>query len=164
VHLLSVVLGDPSTAARDADTLALLREGLRRYHRVSIAVAGRTYATVAANGDSREPVALFAARSASLVVSRAVAFHVSLEGVPTTLHGPLAAGSEVGEIDATENGRTVLAVPLVTRLAVAAAPASSDTRYWIGALALIILGGCTLRVMRSRARQRARRRRRRVLE
>ncbi len=35
VTLVSAVLGDPSQAARDADTLRLLRYGLSRYHRIA---------------------------------------------------------------------------------------------------------------------------------
>jgi D-alanyl-D-alanine carboxypeptidase (penicillin-binding protein 5/6) len=40
VHLISVVLGDPSEAARDDDTLTLLRYGLHRYDTRRIALKG----------------------------------------------------------------------------------------------------------------------------
>ena len=53
VRLISVVLGAPSEAARDADTLALLRYGLSIYRSAPIAVAGRLYATVPIAGRSR---------------------------------------------------------------------------------------------------------------
>ena len=39
--VISVVLGDPSVATRDADSLALLRYGLAQYKRVRPVVAGR---------------------------------------------------------------------------------------------------------------------------
>ena len=35
VTVVSAVLGDPSEAARDADSLALLRYGLDRYHKLA---------------------------------------------------------------------------------------------------------------------------------
>jgi D-alanyl-D-alanine carboxypeptidase (penicillin-binding protein 5/6) len=157
VHLLSVVLGDPSIATRDADTLTLLRFGLRAYHDVPIAVAGHTYLTVGVKGSS-ERMAIIASRSENLIVSRAVALHVSVAGVPTQLHGPIAAGGEVGMIDVTENGKPVVSVPLVTALAVEAPATSANVRYVYGAviLALLLLGGCSLRLMRTRAKRRAR--------
>ena len=34
--VISVVMGEPSEAARDADTLKLLRWGLARFHRVRV--------------------------------------------------------------------------------------------------------------------------------
>ena len=43
-QLVSVVLGDASEAARDADTLALLRYGLSLYRRVTPVRAGATLA------------------------------------------------------------------------------------------------------------------------
>ena len=46
VHLISVVLGAPTTAVRDADTLALLRYGLSLFRTVRVAVAGQVYATI----------------------------------------------------------------------------------------------------------------------
>ena len=45
VTVVSVVLGEPSLAARDADSLALLRYGLSRYRRVAVVRAGRPVAT-----------------------------------------------------------------------------------------------------------------------
>ena len=40
-QVVSVVLGEPSEAARDADTLALLRYGLAQYRRVPRAARGQ---------------------------------------------------------------------------------------------------------------------------
>src|SRR5213078_4938663 len=42
--LVSVVLGEPSEGARDADTLALLRWGIDQYRRVTLLRPGRTVA------------------------------------------------------------------------------------------------------------------------
>jgi len=81
VHLISVVLGAPSEAARDADTLALLRYGLSLFRSVPVAVAGRAYASVAVTGRSRR-VRLIAKRSLRVVLARGVRLHVSRDGSP----------------------------------------------------------------------------------
>jgi D-alanyl-D-alanine carboxypeptidase (penicillin-binding protein 5/6) len=159
VHLVSVVLGDGSIAARDADTLALLRYGLRLYHDVPVAVDGRSYATVAVNGNSGEHVSLVASRGAKLVASRASKVSVALSGVPSTLQGPLAQGSTVGSLDASEGGKVVLSVPLVTAAAiVAVGSTSSAPSYGLTIVVLLVLGACTLRLMRWRVTRRARQR------
>jgi len=120
VRLISVVLGTPSEAARDADTLALLRYGLGLYRSARIAFAGRTYASVPVVGRLR-PVALIAARSSTLVLARNVDLRASLE-LPSRLQGPIAAGTVEGAIAVSENGRRVESVPLVTATAVPAPP------------------------------------------
>jgi serine-type D-Ala-D-Ala carboxypeptidase (penicillin-binding protein 5/6) len=114
VHLVSVVLGEPSEGREFADTLALLEYGLALYHRVRLAVTGRVYATVAANGGTQQ-AALVAARPASLVLRHGARFDVHPEGVPVQLEGPIAAGTQEGELVVTEDGRQLLSVPLVTR-------------------------------------------------
>jgi D-alanyl-D-alanine carboxypeptidase (penicillin-binding protein 5/6) len=120
VRLISVVLGAPSEAARDADTLALLRYGLSVYRSASIAIAGRTYASVPVEGRSA-PAPLIATRTVSLVVARTVTLHASLH-VPGRLVGPIPAGRVEGSIAVTENGRAVESVPLLTAAAVPAPP------------------------------------------
>jgi D-alanyl-D-alanine carboxypeptidase (penicillin-binding protein 5/6) len=119
VHLISVVLGDPSQDQRDADTIALLRYGLSLYRHVRFAVIGQTYAEVPVTASASQ-VALVAPHNAGLVVRRGAKLTVSLSGVPATLTGPLAAGTQEGALEVTEDGELVLSVPLVTATAVAA--------------------------------------------
>ena len=142
VRLISVVLGTPSEAARDADTLALLRYGLSLYRGAVVAVAGRAYATVAVAGSTR-PARLLARRSLTLVVARSVDLHAALE-VPTELVGPIAAGALEGSIVVSENGRVVAKVALVTAAAVPAALPSPLTAHRSRT------PGCSLRVMHGR--------------
>jgi D-alanyl-D-alanine carboxypeptidase (penicillin-binding protein 5/6) len=142
VRLISVVLGSPSEAARDADTLALLRYGLSLYRGAVIAVAGRAYASVAVAGSTR-PALLLARRSLTLVVAHSVDLHAALE-VPTELVGPVAAGAVEGSIVVSENGRVVAEVALVTAAAIPAALPSPLTAHRSRTL------GCSLRVMRGR--------------
>jgi D-alanyl-D-alanine carboxypeptidase (penicillin-binding protein 5/6) len=155
VHLISVVLGAPSAAARDADTLALLRYGLSLFRSVQIAVGGRSYATVPVEGRTR-PARLIARRSLRLVLARNVRLHVSLDGVPSRLVGPLPAGRVEGSINVHENGRLVRSVRLVTAAAVPAPRpiAQQGAMGWLaaggGGLTVIVLG-CSLPLMRRRA-------------
>jgi D-alanyl-D-alanine carboxypeptidase (penicillin-binding protein 5/6) len=114
VHLVSVVLGEPTETREFADTLALLEYGLALYHRVPIAVPGRVFATVPGNSGT-EQVALVAASRAGVVLRHGAHFDVQLEGVPAQLDGPLAAGTPEGELVVTEGTRRLLSVPLVTR-------------------------------------------------
>ena len=155
VHLISVVLGAPSEAARDADTLALLRYGLSLFRSVPVAVAGRAYASVAVTGRSRRG-RLIATRSLRVVLARGVRLHVSRDGVPARLLGPLRAGTVEGAIRVHENGRVVQTVALVTAAAVPAPRpvVQQGALGWIaaggGGLTVLVLG-CSLPLMRRRA-------------
>ena len=155
VHLISVVLGAPSVAARDADTLALLRYGLSLFRSVPVAVAGRVYASIPVTGRSR-PARLIARRSLRVVLARSVRLHVSLNVVPARLVGPLRAGTVEGAIRVHENGRVVQSVALVTAAAVPAPRpvVQQGALGWIaagGAGLTIIVLGCSLPLMRRRA-------------
>lgn len=155
VHLISVVLGAPSEAARDADTLALLRYGLSLFRSVPVAVAGRVYASLPVTGRSRR-ARLIARRSLRVVLARSVRLHVSLDVVARRLAGPLRAGTVEGAIRVHENGRVVQSVALVTAAAVPAprATVQQGALGWIaagGAGLTIIVLGCSLPLMRRRA-------------
>jgi D-alanyl-D-alanine carboxypeptidase (penicillin-binding protein 5/6) len=149
VHLISVVLGDPSNAARDDDTLALLRYGLALYHHVRFALKGHAYQEVPVSG-SAAPVALIAERNGGLVLARGEPVEVSFVGVPSDLQGPLAAGTPEGSLDVTEDGRLALSVPLVTAAAVAAPAQSGAGLYLVAVPVLVVLAGCSLMAMRRR--------------
>ena len=165
VRLISVVLGSPSEAARDADTLALLRYGLSSYRSATIASAGRAYASVPVEGRVA-PAPLIATRTVSLVVARTSTLHASLQ-VPGRLVGPIAAGSVEGSIEVTENGRLVESVPLVTAAAVPAPPPTAPPTAHRGDRARSRRGpsakisssatprGCSLLCVRRRLRSRS---------
>ena len=82
--------------------------------------------------------------------------HVSRDGVPARLVGPLRAGTVEGWINVRENGRLVRSVALVTARAVPAPRpiAQLGALGWIaaggGGLTIIVLG-CSLPLMRRRA-------------
>ena len=110
---LSAVLGEPSEAARDADSLTLLRYGLGRYHRVAGVKRGATYATARlAHRDER--VNLVATRTVRRTVRRDERMTTRVIGAPREVEGPLPAGARVGTIELRWRGRTVDRVALVT--------------------------------------------------
>ena len=120
VTVISVVLDEPSEAARDSDSLALIRYGLGRYRRVTAVHAGQRLATVKlAHRDQR--VQLVAARTVVRTARRGERLPLRVLDVPRELDGPLPAGTRVGTIEVRWRGRTVASVPLVTRAAISEA-------------------------------------------
>jgi D-alanyl-D-alanine carboxypeptidase (penicillin-binding protein 5/6) len=120
VTVISVVLDEPSEAARDADSLALIRYGLGRYHRVTPVRRGQSFATVRlAHRDQH--AALVAARGVVRTARRGERLPIRVLDVPRELDGPLPAGTRVGTIEVRWRGRTVARVPLITRTAIARA-------------------------------------------
>jgi serine-type D-Ala-D-Ala carboxypeptidase (penicillin-binding protein 5/6) len=111
-RVISVVMGEPTEAARDADTLALLRWGLDRFSRVRVVPRGRTFARadVKYRGDRAR---LVAHRAAVLTVrdGQHVARRVR---APDELEGPVAKGERVGSVTVLVDGRRVRRVALVT--------------------------------------------------
>jgi D-alanyl-D-alanine carboxypeptidase (penicillin-binding protein 5/6) len=107
VNLISVVLGDPSEAARDADTLALLRYGLSLFSRVTVVHRARVYARLALGGQPGVRIALVAPGSISVVVRRGGELDVYLTGVPGQVGAPPPAGTAEGQIDVAVDGRRV---------------------------------------------------------
>lgn len=161
VNVISVVLGEPSVAKRDSDSLALLRWGLRQYHRVGVFQARRALVSVPIHQHSgRAP--LVPARSLSLTVRRGVPVHVR-PLPPAELKGPLPAGRRVGRVQVMVGDRVASTVPLVTATSV---PGPSFVRRFESALrdvlitlvVLFVLLAGTLVALRVRVvrRQRAR--------
>ena len=160
VHLVSVVLGAPSVAVRDADTVALLRYGLERYRRAVIARTGQPFARLRIAGHPHRRVRIVASHRLAFVLARSVRLHAALR-LPAQLTGPLAAGAVVGSIVVRENGRVIHRVPLVSASAVPAPPPpvrrNREWIIWVGAGGVLLasLLGCSLTFMRRRTRRSA---------
>ncbi len=153
--VISVVMGEPSEAARDADTLKLLRWGLGRFHRVRVLDTSRPLAR--ADIEYRdEQVALVPQRGAVLTlrdgqrVRRAV-------NAPDQVSGPLDERARVGAVTVFVDGERVRRVPLVTAEAV---PDAGTLRVLVSVLGvpltviavLAILLGVALLALRVRVR------------
>jgi serine-type D-Ala-D-Ala carboxypeptidase (penicillin-binding protein 5/6) len=111
-QVVSVVLGEPSEAARDADTLALLRYGLAQYRRVPVLRRNGPVGRVdVAYRD--ETVALVPARPVAVTARRdqRISKHVR---APEELEGDLDAGTRVGTVAVSRDGEVVRRVPLLT--------------------------------------------------
>jgi len=161
VTVVSAVLGDPSEGARDADSLALLRYGLSRYHRVNATTKGRTYATAKlAHRDER--VDLVATRTIRRTTRRGDRFTTRILGAPRELDGPLPAGARVGTIEVRWRGKAIDRVALVTARAVAGATVAERAGGLIGrtlivlAAAAVALGSLQVVLLRRRLQRRRR--------
>jgi len=111
-RVISVVLGEPSEAARDADTLTLLRWGLRRFHRARALEPGRPLAR--ADIEYRDERAALVPRGPAVVLVREGERLGRRVRAPDELEGPLPAGRRVGSVTVLVDGEPVRRIPLVT--------------------------------------------------
>jgi D-alanyl-D-alanine carboxypeptidase (penicillin-binding protein 5/6) len=111
-QVVTAVLGTPSEAARDNDSLALLRWGLAQFRRSLAVVAHRVYARANVRYHDGDKVDLVAAHSFSLSVRRGQRVTRRVDA-PTEVEGPLAKGTRVGTLQVVYRGRVVRSVPLV---------------------------------------------------
>jgi D-alanyl-D-alanine carboxypeptidase (penicillin-binding protein 5/6) len=110
-RVVSVVLGEPSEAARDSDTLALLRYGLAQYRRVPVLRKGQAVAQAdVAYRD--ETVPLVSSRSVALTARRDERIVKRIDA-PDELRGEIAAGTRVGAVAVLRDGKVVRRVPLL---------------------------------------------------
>jgi D-alanyl-D-alanine carboxypeptidase (penicillin-binding protein 5/6) len=162
VTVISVVLDEPSEAARDSDSLALIRYGLGRYHRAEVLRSGHVVTSVKlAHRD--EHVDVVAARSVVRTTRRGEKVTTRAIGVPTELDGPMPAGTRVGVAEVRWRGRTIARVPLVTRTKVTQASLWQRGDDLLGrTLTVVLLSGLALASLQLvLLRRRAVRRRRR---
>jgi D-alanyl-D-alanine carboxypeptidase (penicillin-binding protein 5/6) len=162
VTVISVVLDEPTEAARDSDTLALLRYGLGRYRRVEPVRKGQGFASVKlAHRDQH--VELVAARGVERTARRDERIYTRTIDVPSELDGPLPAGSRVGTIEVRWRKRTVARVPLITRTAISQASIWQRGDDLLGRtltvviLVVVALASLQLVLLRRRAVRRRRR-------
>jgi D-alanyl-D-alanine carboxypeptidase (penicillin-binding protein 5/6) len=153
-HVISVVLGDPSEATRDTDTLALLRYGLDQYRRVHPVVAGKTVARVKVHWRDEE-AELTPSGSVALTLRRGTPLDVRVLA-PNRIDGPLPARRKVGSIRVLVGGKVVRTVPLVTAADVPGASILRKVSATLGpalitvALLVLLMAG-TLVALRARA-------------
>ncbi|HKP20108.1 MAG TPA: D-alanyl-D-alanine carboxypeptidase family protein [Thermoleophilaceae bacterium] len=111
-RVISVVMGEPTEAARDADTLTLLRWGLDRFRRVRVIPRGRTLAR--ADVKYRDEQAPLVARRDVVVTVRSGEHLNRRVNAPDELEGPVESGQRVGSVTVLVDGRRVRRVALVT--------------------------------------------------
>ena len=111
-RVVSVVLGEPTEAARDADTLRLLRWGLDRFSRVRMVDKRRALASADIKYRD-EKARLVPRRDVSLTIRDGMRLRRRLNA-PEELEGPIAAGERVGSVTVLVDGKPVRRVALVT--------------------------------------------------
>lgn len=165
--VVSVVLGEPSEAARDADTLALLRYGVAQYRRVRALDSRRIVATTGvAYRDER--IDLVPARSVAILARRDQRVARRLDA-PDELEGELDAGARVGAVAVVRDGEVVRRVALLAAEPVPGAglPRRIAATLGVSLTALVLLGIVSVTAIvgirvRRRRRTRMRRTRRRA--
>lgn len=111
-RVVSVVLGEPSEAARRAESLAALRWAVAQYRRQPVLRQERAVARADVKLRS-DRVALAPARDLDLTLRRGQRARRRVRA-PRELEGPLPAGRRVGTVDMIKDGRVVRRVALVT--------------------------------------------------
>ena len=156
-ELISVVMGEPSEAARNADTLKLMRYGFGRYRSVRAVTKGQRFATLEVEGRDNK-VALIASRSADVVMRKGEQPTTIVSGLPALLTGPLVKGTRVGEVTVLRRDKSVEQIGLVTATAVAApsllAAIGEQAGPIAGLFAAFTLVAISATLLRKRRRQR----------
>lgn len=165
IGLVAVVLGEPSKAARDAETLQLLQWGFTRYRR-DVAVHRRhQFASAPIRYRRGAALPLVAARSVHHTVRKGQDLTTRVIGVPTEVAGPIREGQRFGTIEVRLRGRRVASTPLVASADIPEAGLEQQTKEYATRpftllLAVGAIGGVVLLArLRRRTRTPARRRR-----
>ncbi len=159
-RVISVVMGEPSEAARDADTVALLRYGLGQFRRRQVLDSEKPVADAAIR--YRDERAELVPKEDFLMVTRRGERVTTRIDAPEEVEGELAAGTRVGRVAVLRDGKVVKRVALVTAAEV---PGAGPLRViaaelGIGLVILIVLLGLTvigIGALRIESRRRARR-------
>jgi serine-type D-Ala-D-Ala carboxypeptidase (penicillin-binding protein 5/6) len=113
VKVVSVVLGEPSEAARNADTLALLRYGLGRYRRATLLRGQEVLGEAKVKHREEDTVELVAARDVRRVIRRGEKPLVRIRA-EDVLEGPLPRGARAGTAVVRVDDEVVARVPVIT--------------------------------------------------
>ena len=159
-RLVSIVLGAPTEAARDADTLKLLRYGVAQYRRARPVRAGATLSTASVEYFGGREVRLVPVRPVSVTVRRGQRLRTVVRA-PEQVTGPLPAGARVGSVTVYREGRRVRSVPVATAASVPEAGflRKAWSLVWSPIPVLAALGIAIWLILRRRRRTLAARRR-----
>ena len=156
IQLVSAVLGTPSEAARDSDTMNLFTWAFPRFQRIRPVVKGRPMAKAQIRYRQGAELQLVPSRTVRRIVQRG-----HRDAVTTTIHapeiveGPIRRGQQLGRIEVKQAGELVATVPLVAEGAVPAADLAQKTksaagRPWV--LLLVAAAGFGATVLLARRR------------
>jgi serine-type D-Ala-D-Ala carboxypeptidase (penicillin-binding protein 5/6) len=157
--VISVVLGEPSEAARDADTLELLTWGLEQFRRVEVLDPRRALARAGIRYYDEQEARLVPRRRALVTIRRGEEVRRRVRA-RDELEGPLPAGSRAGVVTVLVDGERVRRVALVTAAEVPEAGTLRVLTSVLGVpltlvLALAILLAAPIAVLLVRGRRRS---------
>ena len=151
VQLVAAVLGTASPAARNAATLALLRDGFRAFQRITALERGDELARVPIRYRRGAELALVAGRTVRRVVPRGQRRDVThrVVGEPDDVTGPIVAGQAFGAVEILQRGKVVGRIPLVADSSVPVADFEQKAKAWFTGplpilLAFALLAGTVL--------------------
>jgi hypothetical protein len=146
VQLISAVLGAPSEAERDSESLALLDYGFGLYRVRHPVRAKETLASPSIRYSGGE-LALRAAHPITAGVRQGERLRTSVRA-PGEVTGPIRKGKRLGRVTVTVDGRPAGAAALVATMAVPEASEFDKLRsHALLVLALIALGGSAILVV-----------------
>ncbi len=123
---ISVVLGEPSEAARDIDTLALLRYGVDNFTVRNPVRKGKVMASIVVKyRDWTLP--LVAASGIRQVAAKSAVYKIKINA-PKEVNGPIAKGTRVGTAVIFKDGKRIARIPLLAAREVPGA--SFPLRFW----------------------------------
>jgi D-alanyl-D-alanine carboxypeptidase (penicillin-binding protein 5/6) len=128
--MVSVVLGTRSEAARNDDTLQLLRWGLRQFRRRTLVRAGDTAGAVPIRYRRGAELAVVAGSTLRRTVRTDARVALRDVGVPSEVEGPIAAGTRLGWREVLVGGRRVARVPIEASASVPAAGLTTRAKDW----------------------------------
>ena len=155
VTLVSVVLGTPSLAARDADSLALLKWGAGKMEKIEPVTEGEVVGQPEIAYRRGATTNLITSGSVERIVRTGAKITMDDVGVPATVTGPVARGQRFGYREVFADGKRIAAVPIVAEHFVPEADVAQRTKDWFTRplaliLAVAVLGGTVLMARRLR--------------
>jgi serine-type D-Ala-D-Ala carboxypeptidase (penicillin-binding protein 5/6) len=158
VTLISAVLGDPSVAAREADTRKLFAYAFRLYHRVRPISRHEVLARVTIRYRRGAELELVAGdTSRRFVVRRGKQLRKCGLRVPDEVAGPIESGDKLGEVDICRGKTKLTTLPVVAAADVPAAGLGVRTKDrftspWILLLVVLVALAGTVGLNRLRRR------------
>ena len=156
ITLVSAVLGTPSLAARDRDSLELLRWGADKYRTFRPVFEGTVVDEAPAIRYRRgAELPLITEQSRSMVIRADARITHRDIGIPAVVEGPIPRGRELGVRKVYADGELIAEVPIVSSASVPAADLTQRTKDWFTRplaliLAGLVLGGTVLMARRIR--------------
>jgi len=144
VTLVSVVLGTPSPAARDEDSLALLKWGDGSFERIRPVTKGTIVGTPEIRYRRGATVPLVTNGSVTRVVRAGTRITTNDVGVPAMVTGPVAREQRLGYREVLADGERIAVVPIVVRSFVPVADLPQRAKDWFTRPLALLLAGAVL--------------------